>query len=93
MANIFRIWGKKANTKEQMMPEEIVGQELADEQLEAVIGGCDQPSNQRSYQPQSYGDHHHRHRHPTIIALLRISGNPILDRIGGNPILDSANTL
>ena len=63
MANIFRIWGKKANTKEQMMPEEIVGQELADEQLEAVIGGCDQPSNQRSYQPQSYGDHHHRHRH------------------------------
>ena len=63
MANILRIWGKKANTKEQM---ETVGQELADEQLEAVIGGCGgcgQSSNQGSYQLQSYGDHHHRHRH------------------------------
>jgi hypothetical protein len=60
MANIFRIWGKKANTKEQM---ETVEQELTDEQLETVIGGCDQPSNQRSYQPQSYGDNHHHHHH------------------------------
>ena len=59
MANIFRIWGKKANTKEQM---ETVGQELTDEQLETVIGGCDQPNNQRPCQLQSYGGHHHRHR-------------------------------
>ena len=70
MANILRNWGKKVHsqdlsTKEQIIPADAIGQELADEQLEAVTGGgCGQPTtNQGSCQLQSYGGHHTGHHH------------------------------